>query len=168
MKYQKIKFNNISNGESIRTSLFVSGCEHRCKGCFQPESWNRNNGLDYTIETENEIINSLKPNYIKGLTLLGGEPMMAYNIPDLIRLCQRVKEELPMKDIWIYTGYTLEEIVKDKQKLELLTYCDVLVDGKFVETLYSPKLRFRGSSNQRIINVHDTLMTGLIVLHKKH
>lgn len=168
MKYQKIKFHNISNGESIRTSLFVSGCSHRCKGCFQPESWNKDNGLDYTIETENEIVNSLKPNYIKGLSLLGGEPLMAYNIPDLLHLCQRVKKELPMKDIWIYSGFTIEEITRNKQMLELLSYCDVLVDGKYVEDLYSPKLKFRGSSNQRIIKINETLTTGQITLHDKN
>lgn len=167
MNYQTIKHNNISNGEGVRTSLFVTGCIHGCKGCFNHSIANKNAGHPYTIETENEIIESLKLPYIKGLSLLGGEPFMDYNVPDLIRLCQRVRKELPTKTIWAYSGYTIEELAKDKLKLELLSYCDVLVDGKFIQDLYSPKLKFRGSSNQRIIKVQETLMIGDIILHEK-
>lgn len=168
MNFQRIKYNNISNGTGVRTALFVTGCSHACKGCFNQEIASPKTGQPFTLETENEIIESLKPSHIQGLSLLGGEPFMRYNVSGLINLCKRVRAELPTKDIWIYSGFTIEELMKDKDRLELLSYCDVLVDGKFIQELYSPKLKFKGSSNQRIIDIQSTLTRGDIVLHDKH
>lgn len=168
MNYMEIKHNNIGNGVGVRTSLFVSGCSHACKGCFNYEAWNRNSGQPYTQEVENEIIESLKKPWIAGLTLLGGEPMMPYNVTALIHLCQRVREVCPEKTIWVYSGWTFEQLLEMPQQLELLKLCDVLVDGKFDIDLFSPKLYFRGSSNQRIIKLHETFITGNIVLHEKN
>ena len=168
MNYMEIKYNNIGNGCGVRTSLFVSGCSHCCKGCFNYEAWNRNSGQPYTQEVENEIIESLKKPWIAGLTLLGGEPMMPYNVTALIHLCQRVREVCPEKTIWVYSGWTFEQLLEMPQQLELLKLCDVLVDGKFDIDLFSPKLYFRGSSNQRIIKLKETFETGNIVLHEKN
>ena len=165
MNYSVIKYNNISNGESIRTSLFVTGCSHGCKGCFNQSIANKNTGQPFTDDIKRDILSSLKPNYVAGLSLLGGEPMMAYNIPELITLCKEVKESYPSKTIWVYSGYTYEQILADKQRLELLKFCDVLVDGKYEQDLYSPTLRFKGSSNQRIIDIKQSLLNGEVVLY---
>lgn len=168
MNYMEIKYNNIGNGVGVRTSLFVSGCSHCCKGCFNYEAWDKNSGQPYTQEVEDEIIESLKKPWIAGLTLLGGEPMMPYNVTALIHLCQRVREVCPEKTIWVYSGWTFEQLLEMSQQLELLKLCDVLVDGKFDIDLFSPKLYFRGSSNQRIIKLKETFETGNIVLHEKN
>lgn len=165
MNYSVIKYNNISNGESIRTSLFVTGCSHGCRGCFNQSIANKNTGKPFTDDIKRDILSSLKPNYVAGLSLLGGEPMMAYNIPELITLCKEVKESYPSKTIWVYSGYTYEQILADKQRLELLKFCDVLVDGKYEQDLYSPTLRFKGSSNQRIIDIKQSLLNGEVVLY---
>lgn len=165
MNYSVIKYNNISNGESIRTSLFVTGCSHGCRGCFNQSIANKNTGKPFTDDIKRDILSSLKPSYIAGLSLLGGEPMMSYNVPELITLCKEVRELYPTKTIWVYSGYTYEQILADKQRLELLKLCDVLVDGKYEQDLYSPTLRFRGSSNQRIIDVKQSLLNDEIVLY---
>lgn len=171
MNYGNIKKVDIANGEGVRVSLFVSGCRHHCKGCFNPETWSFNFGKAYTKETENEIIELLKPNYIQGLTLLGGEPMEKENQRTLIELLRRVKKELPFKDIWCYSGYTFETDIKNKNGKahteftdEILSYINVLIDGEFVESLKNLSLAFRGSSNQRIIDMQQTLKTGKVVL----
>lgn len=171
MNYGNIKKVDIANGEGVRVSLFVSGCRHHCKGCFNPETWNFNYGKIYTKDTENEIIELLKPNYIQGLTLLGGEPMERENQRVLIELLRRVKKELPLKDVWCYSGYTFETDIKDKNGKahteftdEMLSYINVLVDGEFVENLKNISLAFRGSSNQRIIDMQQTLKTGKVEL----
>lgn len=168
MNYMEIKYNNIGNGVGVRTSLFVSGCSHCCKGCFNYEAWDRNSGQPYTQEVQDEIIESLKKPWIAGLTLLGGEPMMPYNVTALIHLCQQVREVCPEKTIWVYSGWTYEQLLDMPEQLELLKLCDVLVDGKFDIDLFSPKLYFRGSSNQRIIKLKETFETGNIVLHEKN
>lgn len=171
MNYGNIKKVDIANGEGVRVSLFVSGCRHHCKGCFNPETWSFNFGKTYTKETENEIIELLKPNYIQGLTLLGGEPMEKENQRTLIELLRRVKKELHLKDIWCYSGYTFETDIKNKNGKahteftdEILSYINVLIDGEFVENLKNLSLAFRGSSNQRIIDMQQTLKTGKVVL----
>lgn len=171
MNYGNIKKVDIANGEGVRVSLFVSGCRHHCKGCFNPETWSFNFGKTYTKETENEIIELLKPNYIQGLTLLGGEPMEKENQRTLIELLRRVKKELPLKDIWCYSGYTFETDIKNKNGKahteftdEILSYINVLIDGEFVESLKNLSLAFRGSSNQRIIDMQQTLKTGKVEL----
>ena len=163
MNISTIKFNNISNGVGVRTSIFITGCHHACKGCFNREIWSKNSGEPYTDEHKSRILSSLQPRHVAGLSLLGGEPMEYYNVPELIELCKEVRELYPNKDIWVYSGYTYEQILQDELQLELLKLCDVLIDGKYVEELYSPLLRFRGSSNQRVIDIQQSLKDGQIV-----
>ena len=159
MHYGKIRDCDIANGTGVRVTLFVSGCRNHCKNCFQPETWDFNYGELYTDETEEYIIKLLSKPYIQGLTILGGEPLEPENQRGLIGLLRRVKLECPEKDIWCYTGYTIEQITADGTKCrcdvtdELLSMIDVLVDGRFVEELKDITLKFRGSSNQRIIDV---------------
>ena len=169
MNYAVIKKNDIANGKGVRVSIFVSGCRHRCEGCFNAVAWNFNYGEKYTKNTENEIIEALLPSYITGLSLLGGEPFEPENQNELISLCVAVKEKLPSKDIWCYTGFLFEDIISGKvgdkkTATKLLENIDVLVDGKFEKELYSPALLFRGSANQRIINVKESLKQGKVVL----
>lgn len=169
MNYANIKYNDISNGPGIRTSLFVSGCTHRCKGCFNQIAWDFNYGEKYDDAVEQKIIESLKPSYIKGITLLGGEPFEPQNQEELIKLTDRIRAEMPGKDIWCFSGYTIEEMTqgrlsKYETTMRLLKNIDVLVDGKFVEELKSLMLVFKGSSNQRTIMVKETLEKGEIVL----
>ena len=161
MNYGRIHKTDIANGPGVRVSLFVSGCRNRCKGCFNPEAWNFNYGQEYDgINTANEIVKSLTPDYISGLTILGGDPMEPENIYEITNLCYIVKLLFPNKSIWLYTGYMWEDI----EDREIKEYIDVLVDGPFVEDLKDISLQFRGSSNQRIIDVSATRISGTIVL----
>jgi len=170
MNYAAIKKCDIANGTGVRTSLFVSGCRHHCKGCFQPETWDFDFGNEFTSEIEDDIIESLEPDYIEGLTLLGGEPFEPENQRVLVKFLKRVREIYPDKSIWCYSGYLLdEELLKDSKARcevtdEILSYIDVLVDGEFVLEKKNIMLKFRGSENQRIINVKKSLETGEIVL----
>ncbi len=171
MNYGEIKTTDIANGVGIRTSLFVSGCTHHCKGCFNEDTWDFCYGKPFTKEVEDEIIETLRPVYVTGLTILGGEPMEVVNQKALRPFIERVKKEFPNKTIWIYSGYLWEELNDEKNKRchsedteAILSMIDVLVDGEFVLDLKNISLKFRGSSNQRIINVKDTLREGKIVL----
>ena len=171
MNYGEIKKNDIANGLGVRTTLFVSGCTHHCKGCFQPETWDFAYGQPYGEETERDILASLSPSYIHGLTLLGGEPMEPDNQRALLPLLRRIKTEYPTKTVWCYSGYTFEELTgavpsraRCEHTDEMLSLIDVLVDGRFVEALKSDVLRFRGSSNQRVIDVVKSLQLGCTVL----
>lgn len=171
MNYGEIKKYDIANGIGVRTSLFVSGCRHHCKGCFNPETWSFEYGKTYTKETENDIVSSLAPYYISGLTVLGGEPFEPENQATIVGLFKRVKEEYPDKNIWVYSGYLFEELMgkipshaRCEVTDEMLSYIDILVDGEFVEAKKDISLHFRGSSNQRIIDVKKTLETGEISL----
>ena len=169
MYYSVIKPVDIANGIGVRVSLFVSGCTHHCKGCFQPQTWAFDYGQPYTKETEEQLMSLLSPSYIRGLTLLGGEPMEPDNQRALLPLLKRVREELPKKDIWCYSGYTLEELKGAPRARcdvtdELLSRIDVLVDGEFVEEKRNISLKFRGSENQRLIDLKKTLSKGSIVL----
>lgn len=170
MNYAKIKYNDIANGEGIRTSLFVSGCRNHCKECFNKETWNFNYGKVFTKEVEEEIINSLNFEHISGLTILGGEPFEPENQEALLPFIKKVKEIYPNKTIWMYSGYTFEDISNGKVHTDysdaILKEIDVLVDGKFEIELFNLKLNFRGSSNQRIINVKETLFKNTIILSK--
>lgn len=161
MKYGRIKKTDIANGPGVRVSLFVSGCRNHCKGCFQPETWDFNYGEEYDgVNTANDIVKALTPDYISGLSILGGDPMEPENIDEVTSLCYIVKLLFPNKTIWLYTGYTWEAI--RIRYPEILNYIDVLVDGPFIEDLKDISLAFRGSSNQRIIDVPATLKTGYI------
>ena len=170
MNYGNIKYFDIADGPGVRTTLFVSGCSHHCPGCFQPETWEFDFGKPYTAETEEEILASLAPDYVDGLTLLGGEPMEKVNQRALLPLVKKVRELYPQKDIWCYTGYTLEtELLAPSRARcevtdELLSLIDVLVDGEFVEAQRDLTLLFRGSRNQRLIDLPATLKKGETVL----
>ncbi len=173
MNYATIKPHDTADGYGVRVSLFVSGCTHHCKGCFNSEAWDFNYGNCYTKETEDQIIDLLKRDYIRGLSLLGGEPMEPQNQAVLVNLIRRVKSELPEKDIWCYSGYLFDhDLVKGGRAYteytdEILSDLDVLVDGKFVEELKDLKLKFRGSSNQRLIDVKNSLSNHSVVLIDK-
>lgn len=170
MNYATIKPVDVANGTGVRVSLFVSGCTHKCKGCFNAEAWDFNYGELYTDETQRHIISCLDKSYIKGISLLGGEPFDPHNQDTLIGLLKEVREVLPEKTVWCYTGYDFEkdlngEFAKiNKSTAELLSLIDILVDGKFVQELKNPALKFRGSSNQRIIDVQASLKSGTVVL----
>ena len=163
MNYAKIKPVDVANGEGIRVSLFVTGCTHHCKGCFNAELWNHNAGEHFTPETTCDILYLLSKDYISGLSLLGGEPLDPRNVSELVVLCHAVKKRFPNKTIWCYTGYDWEQV----KQLFIMNYIDVLVDGKFVEELKNPRLKFRGSSNQRIIDVKKSLESGKLFLRKE-
>ena len=151
MNYAEIKKVDIANGPGVRVSLFVSGCRNHCKGCFNPETWDFDYGRPFTRETEDEIIEALRPSWIQGLSILGGEPTEEENAAVLIPFLKRLRAVLPDKDIWLYSGYTYEAL-RDK---EILTLVDVLVDGPFLLELKDAGLAFRGSRNQRIIDLKE-------------
>ncbi len=169
MNYAKINRNDIANGIGIRVTLFVSGCTHYCKGCFNQEAWDFNFGEPFDEAVQNELLEALSPSYISGLTLLGGEPMEPRNQRALLPFLKAVKEKYPQKTIWCYSGYTFEELTVDSRARcqvtdEMLSLIDVLVDGEFVEELKDISLRFRGSSNQRLIDLRATLQSGTVTL----
>lgn len=160
MNYGRINKTDIANGPGVRVSLFVSGCRNRCKGCFNPETWDFNYGKEFTFQTFLKIDNALDPDYIDGLTILGGDPFEPENIEMITRICEHIKIFSRDKTIWVYTGYLYEDL-KD---LEIMEYIDVLVDGPFIESEKDISLKFRGSANQRIINIPVTRKAGKIVL----
>ena len=159
MNYANIKKYDIADGPGVRVSLFVSGCRHHCKGCFNSEAWDFEYGRPYTAETEAEILEALKPGYIAGLTLLGGGPFEPENQAELVKLLRKVRETYPEKSIWSYTGFVYDKDLVPGGRAytdvtdEMLSYLDVLVDGPFVEELKDITLQFRGSSNQRILKM---------------
>lgn len=163
MNYAALKKFDIANGPGVRVSLFVSGCRHRCKNCFNSEAWDFSYGNPFTSDVENEILTELGKDYIMGLSLLGGEPFEPENRAALTDLLEKAKQKYPEKQVWCYTGFQFEELLKQETAKEMLEYIDVLVDGKFVEELKSADLIFRGSSNQRIIDVKKSLEAGSVV-----
>ena len=170
MNYATIKNCDIANGPGVRVSLFVSGCTHRCPGCFNEVAWDFDYGEPFTEETEDLILKMMEPAHIKGLTLLGGEPFEPQNQPAIVRLLRRVKAAYPQKSIWAFSGYLFDKDILagrlGPQEItdEFLSYLDVLVDGPFVQAKKNLSLRFRGSENQRIIHVPESLHRGEIVL----
>lgn len=170
MNYAAIKKHDIANGPGVRVSLFVSGCTHHCPGCFNEETWDFNFGKPFNSDTINEIKEALQPSFIHGFSLLGGEPFEYKNQQGLLPLLKEIKHTFPHKDIWCYSGYDFEkEILQDMAKKwpetnEMLSYIDVIVDGRFVADLKDISLRFRGSSNQRIIRVKESLAENKVVL----
>ncbi len=156
MNYATIKKNDIANGKGVRVSLFVCGCRHHCKGCFNREAWDFDYGEPFTEKTAEEIFCALEPNYIEGLSLLGGEPMEPENRKELLPFLEEFDRRFPNKNLWCYTGFTLEELL-DTDASNLLPHIDVLVDGKFIEEQKNHALLFRGSANQRIIDVPRSL-----------
>ena len=166
LHYGEIKNCDIANGLGVRVTLFVSGCTNRCKGCFQPQTWDFEYGQPFTADAEDQIIEMLRPGYIRGLTLLGGEPFEPENQRALLPFVKRVKAEFPKKDIWAFSGFTYEELTDPDVRChcevtdELLSNIDILVDGRFEEELKNITLKFRGSENQRIIDLNKTRMNG--------
>ena len=170
MHYGEILIADCANGVGIRVSLFVSGCTNHCKGCFQPQTWDFNYGMEYTQETEDFIISEVSKPYYQGLTILGGEPMEPENQRELVKLIRRMRKDCSDKDIWIYTGFVMtEDLVPGGRKYtevtdEILDNIDILVDGKFEEELKDISLKFRGSRNQRIIDMKKSKEKGQLVL----
>lgn len=169
MNVATIKSVDIANGAGVRVSLFVSGCTHHCPGCFNAEAWDFGYGEPYTAETEQQLIELLRPAYIRGLSLLGGEPFEPQNQRVLVTLLRRIRAELPEKDVWCYSGYTLDNELLQPSRArcevtdEMLSMIDVLVDGRFEQDKRNLMLRFRGSENQRVIDLPATLASGTIV-----
>ena len=169
MNYGAIKKRDIANGPGVRVSLFVSGCTHHCPGCFNPDTWDFDYGEPFTPETVQEILDLMAPDYITGFTVLGGEPMEVSNQAALLPLLQKIKAQYPTKSIWMYSGYVLEELLLDSPARcavtdEILSLVDVLVDGEFVLAQKDIRLRFRGSANQRLIDMNKTRAAGAVIL----
>lgn len=170
MNYAEIKYCDIANGVGVRTTLFVSGCRHHCPGCFNPGTWDFATGEPFGVDVEDRILESLEPAYVGGLTLLGGEPLEPENQRPLADFLERVRARFPQKSIWLYTGFVWEDIVDGPSRahtedaLKVLSQLDVLVDGPFVQAQKDITLRFRGSANQRIIDVPRTLEAGAVTL----
>lgn len=166
MNYASIKFNDIANGPGVRTSLFVSGCRHGCPGCFNAQAWSFTAGDPYTEETEEKILQSLRPGWMAGVSLLGGEPMEPEQQQTLTGLLTRIRRELPGKTVWCYSGFTWEQLTQGEARCRteltdrLLSLIDVLVDGPFLQAEHDISLRFRGSRNQRLLDVQASLREG--------
>ena len=161
MKYNKIRKMDVSNGPGLRVSIFMQGCTFNCKNCFNPETHDFNGGKDFTDETINKVIELAKENYIVGLSILGGEPLHPKNLKGTTELAKKFKETYPDKSIWVWTGFLYDLDIKDK---EIVNYIDVLVDGTFKEELKNPNLKWRGSSNQRVINIKKTITSNKMIL----
>lgn len=169
MNYGAIKARDIANGPGVRVSLFVSGCTHHCPGCFNPDTWDFDYGVPFTPKTVQEILDLMSPDFITGFTLLGGEPMEVQNQVAILPLLRKIKAQYPMKSIWMYSGYVLEELLSGSPARcdvtdEILSLVDVLVDGEFVLAQKDIRLRFRGSANQRLIDMRKTRAAGNVVL----
>ena len=169
MNYGEIKYCDIANGTGVRTSVFVSGCRNHCEDCFNRATWDFNFGKPFTKDVENQVLESLKLSYIGGLSVLGGEPFEVENQSGVLDLVRRAKQEFPKKTVWIYSGFTYEELLSGSRAAtptakEILSLCDILVDGRFKKELKNISLRFRGSENQRIIDLKKTAASGNVVL----
>lgn len=167
MNYAEIKNCDIANGPGVRVSLFVSGCTHHCPGCFNEVAWDFDYGKPFTRETEDAILDMLRPDYVRGLTMLGGEPFEPQNQEAVVGLLRRIRQELPGKSVWAFSGYLFDKDILSGRlgdTREYLSYLDVLVDGPFVEAKKNLSLRFRGSENQRLIDVPASLKAGKVIL----
>ena len=160
MRYHNITTDDMLNGDGLRTVLWVAGCSHRCEGCHNPITWDINGGLPFDENAENELFDKLKPDYISGITFSGGDPLHPNNRDEVTRLAKKARSLFPKKTVWLYTGYSFDEI----KELEIMQYLDVLVDGEFKKDLLDEKLHWKGSANQRVIEVPETLKVGRIVL----
>lgn len=160
MRYHNITKDDMLNGDGLRVVLWVSGCSHHCQGCQNPVTWDHSDGLIFDENALNEIDDQLEKNYISGITLSGGDPLFIGNRQDILVLCKYVKELFPNKNIWLYTGYVYEEV----SDLEIMDYIDILVDGPYIERMRDTSLKWRGSSNQRVIDIKETHKAGKVVL----
>lgn len=161
MKYNKIRKMDISNGPGVRVSIFMQGCAFHCENCFNKETWDFNGGTDFTEETIKKVLDLCDKDYIVGLSILGGEPMHPNNIDGTTALAKAYKEKFPNKNLWVWSGYLFDKDLKDK---EVLKYIDVLVDGQFINNLHNPTLKWKGSSNQRVIDVQKSLKNNKICI----
>ncbi len=160
MRYSKIRKMDISNGKGVRVSIFIQGCTFNCKNCFNPETHDFEGGTEFTDETIDKVLDLCSKDHIDGLSILGGEPMHPKNIEGTTKLAKAFKEKFPNKNLWAWTGYKFDEYLKDK---EISKYLDVLIDGQYVDELHDPTLEWRGSSNQRVIDVQKSLQAGEVV-----
>ena len=161
MRYNKIRKMDIANGPGVRVSIFMQGCEFHCKNCFNKETWGFDGGEEFTDETIEKVLNACDKEYIEGLSILGGEPMHPKNIEGTTKLAKAFKEKFPNKTLWVWSGFTFEKYLKDKP---VLNYVDVLVDGQYVDELHNPTLKWKGSSNQRVIDVKNSLKKDKVIL----
>lgn len=166
MRYNKIREMDISDGEGVRVSLFVQGCEFHCKNCFNPETWNFEGGKEFTTETLDTLLRLCDKKYIKGLSILGGEPMHPNNRETVVDIMRAFKYRFPNKDIWMWTGYTLENLLSenDEDIKSMLIYLDYLIDGQFIEEKKNLNLKWAGSENQRLIDIQESMKQGYIVM----
>ena len=160
MRYNQIRKMDIADGPGVRVSIFFQGCAFHCKNCFNSETWDFNGGKEFTIETIDKVLDLCSEDYIKGLSILGGEPMHPANIEGTLTLAQAFKERYPNKNLWVWTGFLFEQL----KNQEVLKYIDVLVDGQYVDELRDPRLKWKGSSNQRVIDVQKSLKQNKIVI----
>ena len=160
MRYNVIRKMDISNGPGVRVSVFMQGCAFHCKNCFNPETWDFNGGKEFSQNTINEVLDLCDKPQVKGLSILGGEPMHPNNIEATTKLAKAFKERFPNKNIWAWSGFKFDEDLKDK---EVMKYIDVLVDGRYVDELHNPMLKWKGSSNQRVINVQESLKAHKVI-----
>ena len=163
MRYNLIRKMDISDGPGVRVSVFLQGCEFHCKNCFNPETWNFDGGQEFTDEHIEQIMKLCGASHIKGLSILGGEPLHPRNIETTTKIAKTFKERYPNKDIWMWSGFVFDDNMRKK---DVFKYVDVLVDGQFVDELHNPTLKWRGSSNQRVIDVKKTIKKGDIVLYE--
>lgn len=160
MRYHNITTDDMLNGDGLRTVLWVAGCTHRCEGCHNPITWDIDGGIPFDDAALRELFDKLEPDYINGLTLSGGDPLHPRNRDKVTEICAKCREKFPRKTIWLYTGFTFEEI----SDLEIIPMLDVIVDGRFIKSQFDAKLHWKGSANQRVIDVRETLKLGKIVL----
>lgn len=161
MRYNKIRKMDISNGPGVRVSIFVQGCTFNCKNCFNPETHDFNGGEEFTDDTIEKVLSLCEKDYVEGLSILGGEPMHPKNLEGVTKLAKKFKQKFPNKNLWAWTGFLFDNYLKDK---EICKYLDVLVDGQYVDELHDPTLKWKGSSNQRVIDVQKSLKEGKVVL----
>ena len=166
MNYHNITCPDMNNGDGLRVVLWLSGCSHYCKGCQNPQTWNEQSGIAFDIEAQQELMDKLGFDYISGVTFSGGDPLYVRNRTELLKLCRIIRCTFGgSKTIWLYTGYTYEEIIKNRAMYEIFELCDVVIDGEYKEELRDVGLHWRGSSNQRVIDVQATLKDGKVVLY---
>lgn len=164
MRYHEIRECDIANGEGIGTALFIQGCHFHCHNCFNTETWDFDGGKEWTEEIKNKFIELANKPYIKRISLLGGECLADENLDGILDLVNEIRDRLPNKTIWIYSGYTIEECMSNKKRIDIISKCDIMIDGRYIESQRYPNLRFRGSSNQRIIDVQESIKKREIVL----
>lgn len=166
MNYHDIKHCDLLNGDGIRVSLWVSGCNHNCNQCQNPQTWNINSGIPFDKDAEKELFEALEKNYISGITFTGGDPLHENNLECVLNLVNKIRLLLPDKTIWVYTGYTWEQCLKHPVRKEIVYKCDIIVDGRYINELRNITLSWRGSSNQRVIDVKQSLRENKVILYE--